>query len=91
MSGATVNEVCDDLIKRICSSNLTYQINQTPYSIYLSIRKKFVKEFDPNVHNFAPLTTENSKIALENENIYVKYEYQKLVTTYLEASKKFEN
>ena len=85
MPVVTVNEVCENLIKNVCSSNLTYQINQTPYSLYISIRKKFVKEFDPNSSSVS--TVDNSKRIemLVNENYYVKTEFEKLLALYLDT------
>ena len=86
MPVATVNEVCEDIIKKVCSSNLTYQINQTPYSLYFTIRKKFVKEFDPNSSS----STSNPLEALVNENNYVRSEYNKLLALYLDTKAKLD-
>ena len=41
MSSKTAHETCEDIIKKVCDSKLNYIINQTPYSVYLTIRKKY--------------------------------------------------
>ena len=90
MAIIAVNKICEDLIKKVCASNLTYQINQTPYSLYVSIRKKFVKEFDPNT---SPKSTpDHSKFieTLVTENNYVKSEYQKLAALYLDTKARLD-
>ena len=80
-----VNKICEKIIKQVCLSNLDFQINQTPYSLYFSIRKKFIKGYKPNeagnVQDLAK-TEEVKREALENENFYVKQEYQKLYNLY---------
>ena len=43
---AAVSIRCDEIIKKVINSNLDYKINQTPYSIYFSIRKKLSKTAD---------------------------------------------
>ena len=40
---AYVNKVCAGIIEKVNDSQLDYSMNQTPYSIHLSIRKKFMK------------------------------------------------
>ena len=82
-----VNEICEKIIKHVCLSNLDFQINQTPYSLYFSIRKKFIKGYKPTAAEnveFKDLakTEEIKREALENENSYVKQEYQKLYNLY---------
>ena len=37
------DQVCEKLIKDIKASNLNYLLNETPYSAYITIRKKFTK------------------------------------------------
>ena len=40
---SAVNEACSKIIDNVNSSNLDYEMNQTPYSLHFSIRKKFTK------------------------------------------------
>ena len=37
------NQVCEKLVKDIKNSHLNYLVNETPYSAYITIRKKFTK------------------------------------------------
>ena len=40
---ADVKQMCLEIIQQVDNSGLDYNINQTPYSIHFSIRKKFSK------------------------------------------------
>ena len=79
-----VNEICEKIIKHVCLSNLDFQINQTPYSLYFSIRKKFIKGYKAENVEYKDLAKaeEIKRESLENENIYMKQEYQKLYNLY---------
>ena len=35
------------LINALRTSGLTYSLKETPYSVYLTLRKKFIKEYSP--------------------------------------------
>ena len=74
------NAICEEVIRYVNSSNLNYQVNQTPYSVHISIRKKFLKEHVGNVsRNFYPKSSCDNKInPPENELDYIKSEYKKL-------------
>ena len=39
------NQVCERILKFIKESNLNYLINETPYSSFVTIRKRFTKGF----------------------------------------------
>ena len=39
----SANSVCNQVLKIVKESNLNYLVNETPYSAYITIRKKFVK------------------------------------------------
>ena len=75
----SIEQNCERIIKQVCSSNLDYQMNQTPYSIYFSIRKKFIRGFEP-------FSAENSDCSKTTQNelqlIDVKKEYEKLYNFY---------
>ena len=87
----SIDQICEGIVKKVCASNLHFTINQTPYSLYVTIRKKHLKETN-SVEAASEISEtnreENSKIfgllksrteALEIENNYVKVEYQKLL------------
>ena len=77
----SVDQTCEKIIKQICESKLHYHMNQTPYSIYFSIRKKFIKGFEPK-------SAGNNKIVHmepELELLNLKNEYAKLYTFYESA------
>ena len=41
---------CSQLLDNLRSSGLTFTLNETPYSVYLTVRKKFTKEYSPSNH-----------------------------------------
>ena len=73
----TPNEVCAEIIRTVNASNLNFQVNQTPYSMYISIRKKFLKD-----RQEGNLYSENQSKDLKNENEYLREEYEKLYGLY---------
>ena len=73
----TPNEVCAEIIRTVNASNLNFQVNQTPYSMYISIRKKFLKDCQEG-----NLYRENQSKDLKNENEYLREEYEKLYGLY---------
>ena len=79
MAVSEANAIFEEVIKYVNYSNLNYQVNQTPYSVHISIRKKFLKgnvinnNFNPRP-SFGNLETK----PFENELNYIKSEYEKL-------------
>ena len=67
----SVDQICESIIRQVNLSRLDHQINQTPYSMYFSIRKKFVKG-----HN--PILYFSTELLKDIEIFQVKQEYQKL-------------
>ena len=41
---------CAKVLDTIKYSGLTYTLNETPYSVYLTVRKKYTKEYSPSEH-----------------------------------------
>ena len=82
MSAKNAHETCEEIIKKVCASKLNYTMNQTPYSVYLTIRKKYVKEYEPEIETFDKVALNVQKDALENENNLIKHEYKKLYQYY---------
>ena len=40
---SSLDKTCEDVIRKVTTSNLDFKMKQTPYSIFFSIRKKFTK------------------------------------------------
>ena len=62
---------CANILDTLRSSGLTYTLNETPYSVYLTVRKKFIKEYTHTQ------STQNSQATTEQNNNVVdmsKYE-----------------
>ena len=85
----STDQICNEIVKKVCSSNLHFNINQTPYSLYITIRKKLLKASnsveaasaaavvpEPNrAENFRSAEQlESRNQALEIENNFVKHE-----------------
>ena len=65
------HNTCANILDSLRSSGLTYTLNETPYSVYLTVRKKFTKEYAPTQ------STQNSQATTEQNNNVVdmsKYE-----------------
>ena len=76
----SVDKACEKILRQVCTSKLDFHMNQTPYSMYFSIRKKFLKGFNPNdSENVESSTNTNDDL------FYVKNEYQKLYDKYQAA------
>ena len=41
------HDTCAQIINTLRISGLTYSLKETPYSVYLTLRKKFIKEYSP--------------------------------------------
>ena len=92
------HDTCANIINTLRTSGLTYSLKETPYSVYLTLRKKFIKEHSPQ-----PLTHVNraqvdktseyentiAKLqeALENELAQHEATKHELSQTELEAEK----
>ena len=71
----SINQTCEDIVRVVNLSKLDYQMNQTPYSMHFSIRKKFLKGHNPNFY-ISPEVTKDLEI------FHLKQEYQKLYDLY---------
>ena len=77
------NFVCNQLIRVIKESNLNYLVNETPYSAFITIRKKFVKnrdgqeafEVDSTVNDLAL-----GDVVLRQENLAIRQKLKDLET-----------
>ena len=50
-----VNKACSDILDTVNRSKLDYKMNQTPYSLHFSIRKKFSKISTQTLTDFTSL------------------------------------
>ena len=76
-----VNEICLRLINNVISSRLDYNINQTPYSLDFSVRKKFSKcatENTMNIEESDMIVNENQTNVLRQELVFLRSESQRL-------------
>jgi hypothetical protein len=48
-----VNRMCSEIVEKVNLSGLDFKINQMPYSLHLSIRKKFSKTPNTNSNSSA--------------------------------------
>ena len=48
---------CAKVLDTLKYSGLTYTLNETPYSVYVTVRKKYTKEYSPSQH-----TSEHNKV-----------------------------
>ena len=80
---------CDLILQQIRTSHLNFAIQETPYSIFLTIRKSFTKSFqnhvlqnqaDPNSEKVSELKSDLENLLDENKSLVTKIEV-------LEASK----
>ena len=81
-----VNRICSEIIEKVNTSNLDFKMNQTPYSLHFSIRKKFSKrtaEEQVNQYfrgNVSEDLSQNNMLGQELLNM--RNEYEKLFKFY---------
>ena len=85
---ATVHQLCSEILNQVDNSKLDYKVNQTPYSLHISVRKKFSKisREVPSVPNSCPPPTpkfEDVNESLRKELLNTRNEYEKLLNFYL--------
>ena len=68
----TPHNTCAQILDTLRTSGLTYTLNETPYSVYLTVRKKFTKEHTP-----AQSTQLASKL---NNNVVDISKYEDILT-----------
>ena len=75
MSGnLKANTVCNQVLKVLKQSNLNYLVNETPYSAFVTIRKKFVRtREDQELLDVTPVDDISvNDIVLTQENLGLK-------------------
>ena len=82
---ATVQQLCLEILDKVNSSNLDYKVNQTPYSLHVSISKKFTKVSREVLQSSSLETPEsnNQDDRLRQELLNTRNEYDKLYNFYL--------
>ena len=66
------HNTCAQILNTLRSSGLTYTLNETPYSVYLTVRKKFTKEYTPPRTQQAPELNNNVVDMSKYEDILTK-------------------
>ena len=81
---ANVNRICEDILRKVVDSKLDFKVNQTPYSMYFSIRKKFIRNSNDSGATLVSDNQENSGQTelLRQELLYMRSEYEKLYNFY---------
>ena len=54
---------CSKVLDTLKSSGLTYTLNETPYSVYLTVRKKYTQEYSPLQHDSEHDTIDKDTLA----------------------------
>ena len=80
----SIDESCEKIIRQVCKSKLDFHMNQTPYSLYFSIRKKFVKGHVPSTSTENPQICETKSQEPDVFNIW--HEYNKLYYIYQDSA-----
>ena len=85
----SAHETCNELINAIKSSNLHFVLQETPHSVYITIRKKFVNE------TFVKINDENETRqalkCLETNYNSLKEDYERKIANHGEALKTLED
>ena len=82
------NLVCEKLLNNVKASNLNYLLNETPYSAYIIIRKRFNKDYQDLIN--VTLVQDIPENDYKKENNFLKSKC-KFLDTELESSKKQNN
>ena len=86
---ASVNQICEDLIRNVTNCDLDYKMHQTPFSLFFSIRKKFTEKSNYGASFQNPVPS-----GFKEELLYVRQEYRNLFNFYqaeIEAKKQIES
>lgn len=73
--------VCNQVLRVIKESNLNYLVNETPYSAFITLRKKFVKDRVVNEVSEVTTTVDDlalSDVVLRQENIALRQKFKDL-------------
>ena len=85
---SSVQKSCDLVLNSVRSSHLNFSFQETPFSIYLTVRKSFSKpnfDYNPEVDSKQYINQENLIESLKSNLKSVEEENKHLVQTYEEA------
>ena len=70
---ASAQKICENLVNQVKNSKLNFILNETPYCVNISIKKRFLKEFPmfsaADLQSSHRASTDNSILVRENENL----------------------
>ena len=75
----TAHETCDKLVNAVKSSNLHFVLQETPHSVYITIRKKFVIKINDDI------IINNDFDRLETKFDNLKQDYEKKIASHEET------
>ena len=81
----------DRLLQEIRSSNLNFQLQESPFSAQISIKKSLVKEKNGSLRHPPVISCKDAKIkALETRANYLEKGLESIRTDYVKANKKIK-
>ena len=75
------HDTCAQILNTLRISGLTYTLNETPYSVYLTLRKKFLKEYSPQPSSQSHITQKH----LNDQKVDKTSEYENTISKLQEA------
>ena len=75
------HDTCAQILNTLRISGLTYTLNETHYSIYLTLRKKFLKEYAPQPSSQSHITQKH----LNDQKVDKTSEYENTISKLQEA------
>ena len=75
------HDTCAQILNTLRISGLTYTLNETPYSVYLTLRKKFLKEYTPQPSTRLHITQKH----LNDQKVDKTSEYENTISKLQEA------
>ena len=87
------NQTCDHVLNFVKNSNLNYSINESPFSVTISIKKSFIKDKSgcvrgPKIDNICKLLDENKTLTDENQSLQADIGLHKSETKALKTTVK---
>ena len=82
-SKVSAHEACDEVINAIKSSNLHFVLQETPHSVYITIRKKFVNKDFVKISGDTDTRTALRYLEIDHNNL--KKDYKEKIATHEEA------
>ena len=86
----SAQDVCEKLVNQVKSSNLNFVVRETPYSVFITLRKSFIKTTE-NDSDDLELVQDGNENNLQNNYDELKRKYEDLENKYDELSDDFKN